>query len=29
MRYINKELPVFKEKGEAIVYRFLTEAYEQ
>lgn len=27
MRYINKELPVFKEKGEAIVYRFLTEAY--
>ena len=27
MRYINKELPVFKEKGETIVYRFLTEAY--
>lgn len=27
MRYINKELPVFKEKGESIVYRFLKEAY--
>lgn len=27
MRYINKDLPVFREKGEAIVYRFLTEAY--
>lgn len=27
MRYINKELPVFKDKGEAIVYRFLAEAY--
>lgn len=27
MRYINKELPVFKEKGETIVYRFLREAY--